>query len=160
VPRFNFTLFKSSLGTGATPFTVASMVLDLPTMKLLLAHGPDTWIPNHDSNSPLILPASLSRADSETRVPETTAFGAVEFLLSLDQNFHAANKIGNPALHQATMADLDKIAEYLVKHGAVLNAKEKVGKTPLKLAHGYVDNALLKTRPSTAEVLTALEGIG
>jgi ankyrin repeat protein len=155
VPKFGFSLFKAPLIVGATPFYLASLADDAPTMKLLVANGADPNIRNNDDNTPLIVAAGLARIEGESSIPEAHAREAVELLLSLGSDIQAVNKTGNMALHAAAMAGLDRVVEDLVRHGAPINARNKDGATPLKLANGYIDN-LLYVRPSTAALLKTL----
>lgn len=157
-PRFGFTLFKDRLAVGGTPFFLASLSGDVPTMKLLLANGADPSIPGADGSTPLIVAAGLGRVDKETRVPESSVLAAVELALEQQGNdLQTANEAGHTALHAATRAGLDETVRYLVGRGADINAKNKLGETPLaQAANGFEESALLVVRPSTAVVLKAL----
>lgn len=155
-PKFGFSLFKDILTHGGTPFYLASLVSDLPTMRLLLANGADPTLPADDGSTPLIIAAGLARVPNETRVPEQRVIDALTFLLTLRNDINAANKAGNTALHAATMWGLDNVVRFLVENGANINAKNKKGDTALKLAYGFEDTALYFERPSIAKLLTEL----
>lgn len=157
-PKYGFALFKSNLIVGGTPFYIASMVSDIPTMRLLLEHGADPTIAAKDGETPLIVAAGLARVPNETRVTEERVMDGVNFLLSHDNLINASNKAGVTALHAATMAGLDTIVRHLVSKGADVNARTKKGETPLKLANGFEDSALFFERPSTAKILKELGG--
>lgn len=152
-PRFGHSLFKTGLLRGATPFYLASVTSDIPTMKLLLELGADPKIHAADNNSPIIMAAGLGRVEQESRVPEERAIEAVKLLLSLGANVNETNAAGNTPLHAATMAGLEHMVEYLVTNGAAINAKNKIGETPLKQARGFEDMFLLYMRPKAAAVL-------
>ncbi len=155
-PRFGFSLFKAPLAIGSTPFYLASLASDTPTMRLLLANGADPMIGALDNSTPLMVAAGLARVDNETRIPEVRALEAVKLALMVGNSIHEANGAGNTALHAATMAGLDTVVQYLVESGAQINAKNKKGETPLKIANGFEDSLLMYTRPSTAVVLQKL----
>ncbi|MGE0447572.1 MAG: ankyrin repeat domain-containing protein [Vicinamibacterales bacterium] len=152
-PRFGHSLFKTGLLRGATPFYLASVTSDIPTMKLLLELGADPKIHAADNNSPIIMAAGLGRVEQESRVPEERAIEAVKLLLSLGANINEANAAGNTSLHAATMAGLEHVVRFLAEHGAAINAKNKAGATPLKLSRGFEDMFLLYMRPKAAAVL-------
>lgn len=157
-PKFGFSLFKFNLTLGATPFYLASVVADIPTMTFLLEHGADPTIAAADGTTPLIVAAGLARVPNETRVPESRVLEAVKLLLTLKNDITAANQAGTTPLHSAAMAGLDSVARYLVEQGAPINAKNKNGETPYKMATGYEDTALFMEHPSTAAVLKSLGG--
>lgn len=157
-PEYGFSLFKYNLTVGGTAFYIASIVSDTPTMRLLLAHGADPTIAAKDGTTPLIIASGLARVPNETRVPEERVLEGVSLLLDLGNDINTPNASGNAALHAATMAGLDKVVRYLVARGASVNAKNKNGETPLKLANGFEDSALFFMHPSTAALLTELGG--
>ncbi len=157
-PEYGFALFKTNLIVGGTPFYIASVVSDIPTMRLLLEHGADPALAAKDGETPLIVAAGLARVPNETRVTEERVMDGVNLLLSLHNPINASNKAGVTALHAATMAGLDQVVRHLVSKGADINAKTKKGETPLKLANGFEDSALFFERPSTAKILKELGG--
>jgi ankyrin repeat protein len=154
-PRFGHSLFKTELLPGATPFYLATITADLPTMRLLLANGADPAI-GSANNKPLIVAAGLGRVEQETRVPESHVIEAIQLLLETGADINETNGAGNTPLHAATMAGLDNAVTYLAQHGAALSPRNKQDETPLKQAHGFIDKFLLYMRPSTAAVLEKL----
>ncbi len=155
-PRFGFSLFNRNYVVGATPFFLASMVADVPTMRLLLANGADPTLAAKDNAPPLLAAAGLARLDAESRVSEASRVEALQMAIELGADIQAANDLGNTALHAATMAGLNDVVQFLVDKGANVNAKNKRGETPLKLANGYELNLMVYTRPSTAALLRKL----
>ena len=51
------------------------------------------------------------------------------------------------------------VVQYLVDHGASVNAKTKTGKTPLAMAEGTVIHMSLVVRPSTVALLRKIGGV-
>jgi len=66
------------------------------------------------------------------------------------------------ALHGAAMKGFDPIVEFLVAHGADINAKDANGRTPLDLAKGDYNEPFLRQTPepheATVELLERLAG--
>jgi ankyrin repeat protein len=141
---------------GATPFFIASVTSDVPTMQLLLMNGADPAIGTVDGNTPLIVAAGLSRAEQTAKVSESQAIQAIRLLLALGADVRETNSAGNMAIHAATMSGWDQAVTYLIGRGANMNAKNKNGETPLKLAHGFENGMLLYMRPNVAAVLEKL----
>jgi ankyrin repeat protein len=158
-PRYGSSVFPNNYIMGATPFFLAATVADVPTMKLLLANGADPRINANDGTTPLIVAAGMTRTDSETVIPEERHLEAAMLCLHLGQDVNAANNAGNTPLHAAAYAGLDTMVEFLVDHGARINAKNKKGETPTRIADGYEQASMLYTRPSTAALLRKLGGV-
>lgn len=158
-PRFGASTFPANYIVGATPFYLATAVADVPTMRLLLAAGADAKIPAKDQTTALIVAAGLTRTDSETVIPEANHIEAVKLCLELGHDINAANNGGNTALHAAAYAGLDQMVQFLVDRGAAINAKNKKGETPTKIADGFEQAAMLYTRPSTGVLLRKLGGV-
>jgi len=158
-PRFGASTFPANYIVGATPFYLATAVADVPTMRLLLAAGADARIPAKDQTTALIVAAGLTRTDSETVIPEANHLEAVRLCLELGHDINAANNGGNTALHAAAYAGLDQMVQFLVDRGASVNARNKKGETPTKIADGFEQAAMLYTRPSTAALLRKLGGV-
>ena len=159
-PRFGYTLFhvQQSDLSGATPFFLAAIVADTEVMRLLLGAGADPRIVLSDGTTPLMMAAGRGRVDSETQVPESHALEAVKLLLDVGAEVNQANKRGDAALHAAAVAGLNSVVQYLVDHGAQVNAKTADGKTPLAKAQGTVVAMQLVVRPNTAALLRKLGG--
>ena len=158
-PRYGSSLFHGNLLTGGTPFYLATVTADLPTMRLLLASGADPKINANDGTTPLIMAVGLGRTDSETLIPEARHIEAVKVCLDLGQDINGANAAGVTPMHAAAIAGLDGMVQYLFDHGAKLNTKNKKGETPTKIADGYEEASMLYTRPTTAALLRKLGGL-
>lgn len=155
-PRLGHSLFKGDILPGATPFYLAAITADVPTMKLLLEHGADPKIGAGRGVTPLIVAAGVNHVEQESRVPEARMIEAIALLLELGADINQASDAGDTALHAATRAGLDTVVPYLVQRGANINARNKAGATPLKMARGFEDMFLLYMRPSTAAILEKL----
>lgn len=129
---------------GETPFYRASLNNDLPLMRLLLAHGADPLLKTDGGTSPLMAAAGVGWVRGQTFVPGgvPAQLEAVKMLLELGGNINEANEMGLTPVHGAAYRWSDEVVTYLVAHGARLDAKDKVGRTPFTWAAGV-------TTPST-----------
>jgi ankyrin repeat protein len=134
-PTFGNGGFAMNL-VGATPFFVAAVVADIPTMKLLLAHGADASLTMNDKTTPLMVAAGLGRSNGDSRVTDETSLEAVKFLLDLGADSNVANAAGETALHGTAYRGNDIVAQFLVEKGTAVNPKNKNGRTPLDVAEG------------------------
>jgi ankyrin repeat protein len=157
-PRYGASIFPSNYLIGGTAFHIAASVADVPLMRLLLAAGADPNRGAADRTTPLMVAAGLARVDSETLIPEAKLLEAVQLCLDLGQDINAANNAGNTAMHAAALQGLDGMTQFLFDHGAQVNAKNKKGETPTRIADGYEFASMLYTRPSTAALLRKLGG--
>lgn len=155
-PRYGFVLFKAKYVLGATPFFLATTVADLDVMRVLLGAGARPLVTTDDQTTTLQVAAGMARVDTESLVPEARHLEAVKLLMDLGSDVNAANSAGNTALHAAAMAGFDTVAQFLVDRGARLDAKNKNGETPLRLADGYIADTMLYVRSGTAKLLRTL----
>lgn len=139
-PRMNGHFFNLSYvpSVGETPFYRASLNNDLPVMKLLLAHGADPKIATFNGTTTLAAAAGVGWVRGQTFVPggEPAQLEAVKMLVDLGGDVNQANDMGLAPLHGAAFRWSGEVITYLVQHGARLDAKDKVGRTPLTWASG------------------------
>lgn len=143
---------------GATPFLLAAKVTDVEAMKILLAAGADPSIPTADKVTPLMAAAGVSiwnpsedGGSLQTQEPEQLE--AVKICLEQGNDVNAANYFGDTPLHGAAYRGANSIAEYLIKQGARLDAKDVRGWTPLTIANGVKYTNLYHVQPETAQLL-------
>ena len=151
-------LLPPQVRMGVTPFYIAAMSADAPTMRLLLSLGADPSIPSANGTTPMMVAAGRMRIDYESTVREKDALEVVKVAHEAGNDVHTVNELGETALHAAAMAGWNSIVEYLVTNGASLDAKDKKGKTPTMHAeegNGY-SNQLTMKRPETVELLARL----
>jgi ankyrin repeat protein len=139
-PRMNGHFFNLSYvpTVGETPFYRASVNNDLPVMKLLLAHGADPKIGTFFGTTTLAAAAGVGWVRGQTFVPggEAAQLEAVKMLVDLGGDVNQANDMGLAPLHGAAFRWSGEVITYLVQKGARLDAKDKVGRTPLTWASG------------------------
>ena len=156
-PRLGSTVFENRYVVGVTPFYLAALSADSDVMRLLAARGADPALTSADRTTPLIVAAGITRVEAESRILESEHLKAVELALEFGNDVNAANDAGNTALHGAAMAGFATVVQALVDKGAALNARNKRGETPLKLAaEGFARGGQLNVRPATAAILRKL----
>ena len=121
---------------GATPFLLAAMDANVEVMRILAAAGADTALATEEGTTPLMVAAGLGRVPAETRVTEPDTLDAVQFVLALGADINARNEVGRTALHGAAHIRSDALVQHLVDHGAMVNAEDQRGITPLMIAEG------------------------
>lgn len=161
LPRFGYTLGGGSITgggsyAGATPFFLAAAVGDLEIMRLLLSKGADPNIATNDGTTPLMAAAGISIVEAETSASEAQLLEALKLTMTLGNKITAANEAGNTALHATAYVGYNVIAKFLVEQGAALNAKNRKGETPLKIATGVPLSGMFYSQPATAALLRSL----
>lgn len=162
VPRFGSSAWKIHNGAspvGATPFFFAASVGDVEVMRALLARGADSALSTQDGTTPLVAAAGLAVEESETRIPESRHLEAVKMLIDLGADVKAANNQGDTALHGAAFLGYGTVVRHLLERGAVLNARNKSGQTPYRIALGIMVTQMFFSHPETAAVLKDAGGI-
>ena len=146
---------------GATPFLLAAKVTDVEAMKILLAAGADPNVPTADKVTPLMAAAGVSiwnpsEDGGSLQSQEPEQLEAVKICLEQGNDVNGENFFGDTPLHGAVYRGANSIVEYLVKHGAKLDAKDVRGWTPLTVANGVKYTNLYHVQPETAELLKTL----
>ena len=121
---------------GATPFVLAAQAGERAIMQALLEAGADPHLTTDDKTTPLMAAAGYGRRMPHDTTPEAGALEAAELALELGNDIHAANDDGETALHWAAHWGRDSMVQFLVEHGAHVNAMNKLGQTPLAIANG------------------------
>ena len=119
---------------GTTPFLKAAKNADVPVLRVLLEHGadPQARAPRVQASA-LMFAAGVGWRELSSIAPEKDALDTVKMLWELggyDINA-ATSTTGQTALHGAAGRGAVSIIQFLVDHGAKLDAKDKKGRTPL-----------------------------
>ncbi len=160
--------------SGVTPFWLASKYVDLPMMRLLLAHGADPMLTQEDGTTPLMAAAGVDiyAPGYEPGTPEEV-MEAVKMLMSLGNDPAAINVNGDTALHGAAIRGNNEVVLVLVNAGARLDVKNKRisnkgvtsdseregrdgGWTPWQQATYSYQNGRALSQPETAALLARL----
>jgi ankyrin repeat protein len=126
----------TTLDQGATPLMRAARAGDHQAIRLLLQHGADPKLTTKDGNTAFLFASGVGYRDKNTRGSESDALEGLKILTALGLDVNQANPRGETALHGAASRGADSIVQYLVDKGAKVDAKTKLGLTPLDYAMG------------------------
>ena len=126
----------TTLTEGATPLMRAARSGDAEVMRILLEKGANPKLTTKDGNTALLFAAGVGYRDKFTRGTETEALEAVKVAIGTGLDLNQTNAREESVLHGAAGRGADTIVQYLVEHGAKLDAKTKSGLTPLDYAMG------------------------
>jgi uncharacterized protein len=150
----------TTLGQGTTPLMRAARAGDAPAMRALLDKGADPKLLTKDGNDALGFAAGIGYRDKNTKGTEPEALEALKLAMSLGLDINRENNRAEIALHGATLRGADTLVQYLIDHGAKINAKTKQGWTPLDVAMGKsIFGQLPVPHESTVELVRKLGGI-
>lgn len=127
---------------GSTPYLLAAKFLEPEIMQALVAGGADPKITMPNGATPLMLAVGMGSSFEESRrginvidfgkvEPESQVLEAVKTAFNLSGDVNAANQAGDTALHSAAAWGHDTVVQFLVDHGAQIDAKNRSGLTPL-----------------------------
>ena len=140
--------------TGSTPFWRAAQADDVKAMEVLKAGGADPNMPSKIGTTPLMVAAGLGwSANYSTTSP--TRLAAIQYCMSLGADVNAKDTLGYTPLHGAAFVGDLKNIQYLVDHGAKIDAKTKAGDTVADLANGPFEKSL-----PNPEAVALLEKLG
>jgi len=163
VRRFEDDLVLPQSLAGATPFLVAAHFAEADMMRDLASAGADTRLATANGTTPLMAAVapdrrSIALRGVRTRKGPSPALEAVQLALQLGGDVNAMNGNGDTALHIAALKGANAIIQLLVAKGARLDARNKLGQTPLGVTQSATlsDSGRLRLK-STAELLRKLE---
>jgi len=158
----------SMLSIGATPLLRAAKAQDAPAIALMLQHGALPNLANNQGITPTMAAAGLGSVDADTRGLYTTSDVQQRSIASLDLLLKAGgeiNAVGSRSqqtpLHGAAFWGWNDVVQFLVAHGADVNAKDGQGRTPVDSAMGRAGGnsrggQRIDVHQDTAELLVKL----
>ena len=149
---------------GATPFHLAAYNADVDVMRLLLANGADPSLKDNTGVTALIASVGTKALDVSSRLrndhaPERRHLEAVRLCMALGGDINAATARGETALHVAAAISFGPMIQFLVENGAIVNAKDKRGDTPLGVAYRDEGAVQRPLHENTLELLRKLGGV-
>jgi uncharacterized protein len=150
----------TALGEGTTPLMRAARAGDAAVMRILLAKGADPKLTTRDGSTAFLFAAGVGYRDKNTRGTESEALEAVQVALEQHPDINQTNSQGETALHGAALRGADMIVQFLVDHGAKLDARTKRQFTPLDVAMGKsIVGQLPVPHDSTVALIRKLGGM-
>jgi ankyrin repeat protein len=150
----------TTLDEGTSPFMRAARSGDAMAMRLLLEKGADPKLTTKEGNSGLLFAAGVGYRDKNTKGTEAQALEALKVCIEQGGDLNQANDRGETALHGAAGRGADMIVQFLMEHGAKLDAKTRQGLTPLDYAMGKnVFGQLPVPHDSTVALVRKLGGV-
>ena len=129
-------------------------------LRALLAAGADQHLTTDDGTTPFMAAAGLGRSTYTPRQPRgvrsPSAEEAVRVLLEAGAEIDAVNEADFTALHGAAFRGLNEVVEYLVAHGADIDARDFRGRTAYRMAEGSKQSFQFQSWPETAALLAEL----
>lgn len=144
--------------TGETPFLRAALAADIEVMRLLLEHGADPNIPTNSNTTALMAAAGVNWSVGQTYTESKEhLMEAVKICLEKGADVNAINTMGFTALTGAVNRGSDDIVEFLVKHGARTDVKDKEGRSLMDWAEGvFLATVPPERKPATIALLQKL----
>jgi ankyrin repeat protein len=152
--------FGGGRGRGARGDGVGKMETTSDIIITLLAAGANLNLATDDGTTPLMVAAGLGRfsfSPGQRRgIRSTSGEEAVKILVEAGADVNAVNEADFTALHGAAFRGLNEIIQYLVEHGANINARDFRGRTPYRIAEGSKQSFQFQAFPDTAAFLKGL----
>jgi uncharacterized protein len=148
----------AALDEGSTPFMRAARSGDATAMRILLQAGADPKLTTKDGNNALLFAAGIGYRDKQTKGSDNDALEAVKLCMDQGLDINQTNAKSETVLHGAANRGSDVLVKFLVEHGAKLDAKSKLGFTPLDIAMGKDSFSLPVPHDSTVALLRNLGG--
>ena len=154
--------YATNPGPGSASFRDRNRLpkSNVEILRSLLAAGARPDVTSHDGTTTLMAAAGCGRAAHVTNVPradrQPMAEAAVRILIAAGVDVRATNEGDFTALHCAAFSGLPEVVQYLVEHGADIDARDWRGRTPFRLAEGAKQSFHMQEWPGVAALLQEL----
>jgi uncharacterized protein len=129
------------LGAGTTPLIRAAKAADYAVMKLLFEKGADQKLATRNGVTALMAAAGVGTNDADTtgRVKlQPDIIESIKLCLDAGADINAVDSNGRSALFGAALQGFDKVVQFLAERGAMVDLKDRNGRTALDAASGLV----------------------
>lgn len=142
---------------GASAVLMAAKAADVELMRLLLENGADPKVRNRNGTTMIMAAAGcdVSYVGEDSR-PAEESLEAVKVALKWGADINERNNVGDTALHGAAFTGANIVVQYLVDHGAKLDATNKWGQSPLAVAVVDYQGSIDQYHPETAAFIRKL----
>lgn len=139
---------------GGTALWRAAVALDVPAMRLLVAHGADPDIPTKSGETLLMVTSGLGWGANFSVNAPNGWMDAVKYSLELGGDVNAKDSRGYTALHGAAYMGNNELVQFLVDKGADVKAVAQDKNTVADMANG--PNRYGMPHPETVALLEKL----
>ncbi len=150
---------------GATPYFLAAVSADAELLQMLSEYEADATITTKNGNTPLMVAArssctGMNQEDNTSPAKRARALEAVKAILAQGVDVNEVNEDGETALHKAAFTGTTNVVQYLVDHGAEVDARNTNGETAWSMSMGIAPSfnnvGAYGVHEDTAELLVKL----
>jgi ankyrin repeat protein len=151
---------NTGMGSAAVAGTREPAASSGQILRSLLVAGANPAITTNDGTTTLMAAGGCGRAAHTPNLPrgdrQPNAEDAVKILIEVGVDVNAVNEAEFTALHCAAFGGVNELVQYLVEHGADVNARDWRGRTPFRIAEGAKQSFHYQDWPETAALLKEL----
>jgi len=129
-------------------------------LRSLVAAGARPEITTADGSTTLMAAAGCGRWAHVPKLQQAerqpAAEDAIRILIDAGVDVNAVNEADFTALHCAAFSGMNELVQYLVEHGAEINARDWRGRTPFRLAEGAKQSFHYQAWPEVAALFQKL----
>jgi uncharacterized protein len=139
-PRITYPAIRyGPIAAGSAPLLSAARTRDVDLMRMLLdEHADPNRATTVDRFTPLMAALSGGGARRGARVAASNPMAAIQLLIERGADVNAVNSRGMTAMHYAARTGNDPAVQLLADHGARLDVKDRLGRTPADMANGVL----------------------
>jgi uncharacterized protein len=139
-PRITYPAIRyGPIAAGSTPLLSAARTRDIALMRMLLdKHADPNAATTVDRFTPLMAALSGGGARRGASAAASNPIPAIQLLIERGADVNAINSRGMTAMHYAARTGNDPAVQFLADHGARLDVKDRLGRTPADMANGVL----------------------
>jgi ankyrin repeat protein len=139
-PRVTYPAIRyGPIPAGSTPLLSAARTQDAGLMRMLLdKHADPNGATTVDRFTPLMAALSGGGGRRGARAGASNPIPAIQLLIERGADVNAVNSRGMTAMHYSARTGNDAAIQLLADHGARLDVKDRLGRTPADMANGVL----------------------